>query len=447
MDPTWFQNSKDVEWLKSQYFNDDSKKILLKKGEILLRPDESNNKLFLICSGRLNGYLGPEGSRYEIFSSTKDMFIGVFSFFSPEHLSYSTVIAMEDSELRYLDRNQPVVHEPLFAEHFLPVVVNEIYLRQLVASELSLEREQAIKKLAETERMRTLGQLAAGTAHELNNALGVVYRNTEWLSRNLRAYFMDKEPKIFDFFRNSLEKGQKHSSNKIRERRKEIERQYNLSPAMAKKLAKSNVDNDQIEVIVKLGKNKFREIQFMIDAGLSLHDMQVAANQGAHVVKSIRELGSTHKVELFNTDITETIKEALALTKNILRDIDLAFEHEIEVTMLAHRGDLVQVWINIIKNACESLGSSNTKDPAIDIKLTDAGKNFLVIISDNGPGISKDLLPTIFQPNVTTKVTGLSFGFGLGLPIIKKIVESYDGSISVNSRPGHTEFIIQLPKH
>ena len=446
MDPTWFQNSKDVEWLKQQYFNDDSRQISLKKGEVLLRPDVNNDKLYLICDGRLNGFIGNEESQYEIFSSTKDMFIGVFSFFSPEHKSYSTVIAQEDSSLRYIERSQAVVNEAQFAQHFLPVVVNEIYLRQLVASELSLEREQAIKRLAESENMRTLGQLAAGTAHELNNALGVVHRNTEWLSRGLRTYFMGKEAGIFDFFRNAIEKGQKHSSNKIRERRKEIEKRYNLSPVMAKKLAKSNVDDNQIDTIIELGMNKFKEIQFMIDAGLALHDMGVAANQAAHVVKSIRELGSTHKVELFNTSVVETVNEALALTKNILREINLSFEHEVDFTILAHRGDLVQVWINLVKNASESLISSKTIDPTINIKIDDAGSKFIVVLSDNGPGIAKDLLPKIFQPNVTTKVSGLSFGFGLGLSIVKKIIDSYQGNITVNSRPGHTEFIVQLPK-
>lgn len=447
MDPSWFQNSKDVEWLKEQYFNDDSRKIYLKKGEVLLEPDVSNNKLFLICDGRLNGYIGEKDSQHEIFSSTKDMFIGVFSFFSPEHKSYSTVIAQEDTSLRYIERTQPIVKEAEFAMHFLPVVVNEIYLRQLVASELSIEREQAIKKLAESENMRTLGQLAAGTAHELNNALGVVHRNTEWLSRSLRSYFMDHESSIFNFFRNAIEKGQKHSSNQIRERRKEIEKQFNLSPVMAKKLAKSNVDDNQIDMIIELGMNKFKEIQFMIDAGLALHDMGVAANQATHVVKSIRELGSTHKVELFNTSIKETISEALALTKNILREINLSFTHDYDFNILAHRGDLVQVWINLIKNASESLISSKTAEPSLHIKLDDAGSNFVVVISDNGPGISKDLLPKIFQPNITTKVSGLSFGFGLGLSIVKRIIDSYNGQISVNSRPGNTEFIVQLPKN
>lgn len=447
MDPTWFQNSKDVEWLKQQYFNDDSRELVLKKGDVLLRPDVNNDKLYLICDGRLNGYIGREGSQYEIFSSTQDMFIGVFSFFSPEHKSYSTVTAVEDSTLRYIERSQPIVEEAEFAMHFLPVVVNEIYLRQLVASELSLEREQAIKRLAESENMRTLGQLAAGTAHELNNALGVVHRNTEWLSRGLRSYFMNNEPGVFEFFRNSIEKGQKHSSNKVRERRKEIEKRYNLSPVMAKKLAKSNVDDQQIDMIIDLGLNKFKEIQFMIDAGLALHDMGVAANQAAHVVKSIRELGSTHKIELFNTSVRETINESLALTKNILRNINLTFDHEVDFNILAHRGDLVQVWINLVKNASESLVSSGTKSPEINIKITDAGSKFVVVVSDNGPGIEKELLPKIFQPNITTKVSGLSFGFGLGLSIVKKIIDSYNGQISVNSRPGHTEFIVQLPKH
>ena len=447
MDQSWFRTSKDVDWLKQQYFNDDSNIIRIKKGEYLLKPDTRNERLFLIISGTLDGYIGESlEDPFKIFSSTKDMFIGVFSFFSSEHMSYSTVIAKEDSEVRYIDRSQPEVREAEFAKHFLPVIVNEIYLRQLVASKLSVERHAAIKKLAESEKMSTLGQLAAGIAHELNNALGVVQRNTVWLTENLNEYFRQEESAIYPFFKNSVENGQRHSSNMIRTRRKEIEKKYRLSPMMSKKLAKSGVGDEEIELIIKNGLNEFIPIKFMIDTGLSLHDMGVAARQGAHVVKSVKELGSTHKVEVVVTNIEETIREALALTKNMLIGVKLSTETEVDATILAHRGDLVQIWINLLKNASESLKGSNTENPEIAIKISEKSRNYIITITDNGPGISKELLPTIFQPNVTTKVDGLSFGFGLGLSIIKKIVESYEGAVSVSSIPGRTTFLVQLPK-
>jgi hypothetical protein len=68
-----------------------------------------------------------------------------------------------------------------------------------------------------------------------------------------------------------------------------------------------------------------------------------------------------------------------------------------------------------------------------------------VSITDNGPGIPENLRDKIFQPSFTTKKEGLSFGLGLGLSIVQKIVETYRGGISVESRPGRTTFTVQIP--
>jgi signal transduction histidine kinase len=66
-------------------------------------------------------------------------------------------------------------------------------------------------------------------------------------------------------------------------------------------------------------------------------------------------------------------------------------------------------------------------------------------VEDNGPGIPKSLRQKIFQPNVTTKVNGLTFGLGLGLSIVQRIVESYNGEISVESEEGKTTFTVNIP--
>jgi signal transduction histidine kinase len=447
MDKSWFQKSKDVAWLKELYFQDEDKVIKLKKGEILLEPNSYNDRLFLICEGRLKGYIGDiEGGAFEIFSSSKDMFVGVYSFFSIQHLSYSTVRADEDTELRYIERSQSEVSEPEFAQHFLPVVVNEIYLRQLVAHELSIQRQAAIRKLAENEKMSTLGQLAAGIAHELNNAIGVVQRNTEWLSIQLGDYFKIKDPELLSFYSNSLEKGQKLSSSKIRVRRKEIEKKFNLGPKLAKQLAKSNADDAQIVQILKEGSSEFESMQFFMDIGLSLHDMTVASNQASHVVRSVRDLGNAQKIQSQETEINETIRRAITLTTNLLLGVKWSFHTEADGVIIANPGDLVQVWLNLIKNACESLRNSQTESPELLIRTWEKNDTYFVSITDNGPGIEEELLPTIFQPNVTTKVDGLSFGLGLGLSILKKIIESYNGNVSVTSRPGKTCFTVELPK-
>lgn len=448
MDESWFKKSEDVAWLKELYFKEEAKSIFLTKGEVLLTPDSFNDRLFIIWEGELTGYIYDEyGGSFEIFKSYKDMFVGVYSFFSSTHQSYSKVVASKDTTVRFIDRSQPEVSVPQFAQHFLPVVVNEIYLRQLLAQKISMEKQAMLKKLALSEKMSTLGQLASGIAHELNNAIGIIQQNTDWLAHNLKEYIKKKDQPFFSFFTKSFKNGHQVSSSLVRERRKEIERKFSLSTRLSKQLAKSSIDDDQIKILIDNGLNEFKSIRFMIETGLALHDLKLAAKQSSRVVRSIRELGSTSKIEMINTGLSETVKEALTLTKKMLSNVKLSLIYETNGRILANPGDLVQVWINLIKNATESLAIHKTIDPEIEVKTWEDELNYFVSIRDNGVGIPPELLPKIFQPNVTTKVSGLSFGLGLGLSILKKVVESYQGSVSVTSVPQNTCFVVQLPKN
>ena len=68
-----------------------------------------------------------------------------------------------------------------------------------------------------------------------------------------------------------------------------------------------------------------------------------------------------------------------------------------------------------------------------------------VSLIDNGPGIPDEIKDKIFQPNFTTKKGGLSFGLGLGLSIVQRLVDSYNGKIEVSSRKGKTSFTVKIP--
>ena len=68
-----------------------------------------------------------------------------------------------------------------------------------------------------------------------------------------------------------------------------------------------------------------------------------------------------------------------------------------------------------------------------------------VTITNNGPPIPAEIQEKIFQPSFTTKKKGLDFGLGLGLSIVRRIVDSYGGTIELRSTDGHTSFTINLP--
>jgi len=441
----------DVDWLKKAYFSDPERHIHLKKGDILLRPQEYNHRLYLILEGTLIGYLEDEDKeRFELFRSTKDNFVGTYSYFSKYHQSYSTVEAEEDTTLAYIGPNHPVVKDEdgrSFAEHFLPVVVNEIYMRQLLARRMNIQNQSALKKLYQVEKMASLGRMAAGLAHELNNAIGVIQRNTEWLTKRSLDYIQHTaNPSMFSFFEKGLKEGQTLSTIQIRKQKRNLEKKYGLKTTAAKKLATAGLTEKSLKPFADELEKHAERIHYFYETGLALHDMLIAANHASRVVQSVKELGASSNPQIMReTDINKTLREAISLLKHRLEKIQVDLELNELTPIMSNPGELVQIWVNLIKNAAESMNNDPDTNGVLKIKSRKKGGKIIIKISDNGPGIPSDLLPIVFQPNITTKVQGLSFGLGLGLPIVERLVEKYGGVIDVKSSKGNTTFTIEIP--
>lgn len=440
----------NLEWLRQAYFSNPSRRITLKKGELLLQQGQHNKRLFLILKGSVVGYLeNEEGENFEYFRSSANMFVGVYSFFSGSYSSYATIKAAEDAEFAWIDTRQPTVTDPdgkSFYEQFLPIIVNEISARQLMAQKVAMEKESTLKKLLHAEKMATLGQLAAGLAHELNNAVGVLQRKTEWLVDEISGYLQEKDThQMYPFFETGLQKGQYLSSSQVRDRRKMLEKKLKIEANLARKLAKTGMEPEELQKIASSLASGAERMHYYWEIGAGFHDMLLAARHAVHVVKSVKQLGVANQGRnLLN--INETVNEALALLRSLLRRVKVEFAPGDLPPAEGSSGELVQVWLNIVKNGCEAMLNSGVANPLLKIETVKNGAFIEVRITDNGPGIPPDLLPRIFQPNVTTKVGGLSFGLGLGLTIVQRlVVENYDGDIQVESRPGHTMFLVKLP--
>ena len=446
-------DSKNIKWLKSNYFNNPDQIIDLKAGEKITHQGQSNDRLYYVISGKLTGYFKTEKEeKLDIFNAYGHMIVGIYSFFSEEGQSYTTVEAREDSKVVYLKKDQvPAEDDPgygMFLKHMLPMLVKEIYLRQMTVVKRVSEKESVLKKLYQSEKLATLGQLSAGLAHELNNAIGVITNKAIILKERFMESFDTGDPNgVYRFFLKGLENGQSLSSSEIRNRKKQLVKQLSLNDKLAKKLARISLDDEEINFIAQRRNEAYiRKIDYFWETGLALHDMQIAADHTSHVIRSIKDLGSQNQSEVIICDLGSTVQKSLALLTNLVKRVKLNLEIEEGLTVLAREGDLIQVWVNLIKNAIESLLNSNVTDPEIFIKSEVSQRHFKISVIDNGPGVPANLLTKIFQPNVTTKVHGLSFGLGLGLSIVQKIVTSYGGSIELESVPGKTEFKVKFTK-
>lgn len=114
---------------------------------------------------------------------------------------------------------------------------------------------------------------------------------------------------------------------------------------------------------------------------------------------------------------------------------------EEEIIGIFDQSQIIRIINNLVKNAIEGIPNYEPF-PRILVKVTKESQSVLITISDNGSGIPEDIKDKIFEPKFTTKTSGM----GLGLAMIKNMIESYGGSIYFTSTPNKgTTFYVKLP--
>ena len=314
------------------------------------------------------------------------------------------------------------------------------------------------------EKMISLGKLAAGLAHELNNPASATARGANLLraaleeadaaSRALGATGLTREQ------REAVEQarsaclaelaGTVLSPIERADREDEIAewlRRHEVDPDHAEPLAGTEVRLEVLDGLAEaMSGDTLDAVLRWIAVGCETHsiasDIERAATRIHDLVAAVKgftqmdSLAGPEAIDV-ETGLRDTIRVVASKAK--ARGVAITLDVEPELPQVhATAGELNQVWLNLIDNALDALPKSGS----IDVSACRELDRVVVRVVDDGPGIPPDIESRIFDPFFTTKPPGE--GIGLGLELSRRLVRRYQGDIAVESRPGRTEFCVSL---
>lgn len=326
----------------------------------------------------------------------------------------------------------------------------------------TLQQLQATQEqLIQSEKMAALGQLIAGIAHEINTPLGAIKSSIEnianFLNQNIEQladFFQelsrDCDPDLLTLLQKPIPQQNLFSIKEKRQLKKALRSQLDSlgidnSDILADTLVKLGIYSD-IEPLVPLLKDPKSQTTLnnayqFFSVQKSTQIITTATERTAKVVFALKSYAHyDSRAEKVQTNITDGIETVLTLYHNQLKQgVEVIKNYGELPLVLCYPDELNQVWTNLIHNALQAMENKGTLK--IDVSRQDT--KVLVSITDSGKGIPPEIIPKIFEPFFTTKPAGE--GSGLGLDIVRKIIEKHQGTIEVESVPGQTTFTVYLP--
>ena len=242
------------------------------------------------------------------------------------------------------------------------------------------ELQDTQNQLAHSEKLKSLGQMVAGVAHELNNPIGFIHANLQLVDEFIEKLVAAQESGL--------------DASQYRD-------------AITKLLARSREGTERVKKIVQ----------------------------------DLRTFSRTDQADLQMAQLTDEIDSTLALMEPRFKGhVEVIRDYQLLPQVLCYPGQLNQVFLNLLMNACDVLEEAGT----ITIRAQPIPEGVRIEFEDSGPGIPADVQTRIFDPFFTTKEVGK--GTGLGLSLSHGIIERHGGRIQIVSPPGEGAiFQIELP--
>jgi signal transduction histidine kinase len=421
--------------------------------ETVVQPGDEVQYMMAILAGGLQYYGVRNGQREPIFRIDAGQVSGV--------LPYSRLRVAQGYGLAVGNTVVYALHRDLFPqlEQASPELV-----QRLVSLMSDRARDEA-RGQERDEKLRALGKLSAGLAHELNNPASAIARAAQALQERALA----KPGLLLDLVRHCPEPDALQALSVLAvpgespvglmsalvcaDREDDIaswleEKGVPDGYRLAAGLMEAGLTLEQLEPVgASLPPAALPAAFAWLEGQLTMlrliHDVQ---ESGARITTLVQNVKTYSHMDRGGDYALLDLKAGLESTLNMLgyplraKNIRLARDYEPAVPPIRGQvSSLNQVWTNLLDNAIDALAPGGE----ITLRTTLEGEFVRVFIIDNGSGIPAEVLPHIFEPFYTTKQAGE--GTGLGLDIAQRIIRNHGGRLEVQSRPGHTEFCVWLP--
>ena len=265
------------------------------------------------------------------------------------------------------------------------------------------------EQLFHAEKLSSLGQLAAGIAHEINNPVSFVLSNFEPLDEYISG--MSELIRLHDQFAQTLDAGDEQLRQQLR-----------------------NTIQD---------REKSIDLEFVLEDVFSLvADSRNGLSRVCEIVKNLKNFAHKDQLESGDFDLVACYRDSVGILRHQLQDgISMVEQLPGKAMLEGNSGMMGQVFINLIQNSIHAMSGQGS----ISVAITGVADEWIIQLSDTGPGIPDDVRAKIYDPFFTTKPVGE--GTGLGLSTVYSIIERHKGRIGYKAGEGSGAcFEIRLPR-
>lgn len=452
-----FESISKVNKAELQFLIDESDIRVYKEDEWLFQPDEPSDNMILILSGKVRVFRVQQGQGKELAVVGKGEITGL--------LPYSRLVSTKAHATIVKETTVLLFHRSKMQD----LIRNNYSLTEALVHHMSSRIRSFTKFQQQSEKMMALGKLSAGLAHELNNPASAIVRSSKELQNHLKSLpnnfkkvmSIKMQPTevdmVNDLLFDKLEHKEHHTYSLIERQSLEddlaecledkgVEDGYEI----AENLIEFGFDCEDIDDIYdKAGEAHFPPVMKWVNDNLTTERMvteiEDASTRIANLVNSVKNFTHMDQTpDKVKANIHEGIDNTLTMLNHKVKKNKIEIVRNYSADLPQPKiiiSQLNQVWTNLIDNAIDAMEDSES--PTLEIITIQEDDFVKTYLRDNGTGIPEEILSKIFDPFYTTKAVGK--GTGLGLEVVKNIIESHNGSIKVNSKPGQTEFEVCLP--